>query len=120
MCGEFDRRLNRLCGDFDFATRPFGPVEEFRPLSRAPKLLKSPPLTTSAIALGREFFLPASVFRFGTTGPPALLGKYPENWYADSGLLLILMPLVLGPNEMGRDAASDRLLCWVLFDKCAR
>src|SRR6266536_861906 len=110
-CGEFDRIPRRLCGDLDYAVLiPVVAIEWLRLSRDTPKLLKSPPLTTSGIALGIAFF-PASVFRFGITGPPGLLGRYPENWYAASGLATP----ALGPKAVGRDAASDKLLWTELF-----
>jgi hypothetical protein len=112
-CGELVRSPMRLLGDFDLATLfpiPVPAIEWFRPLSREPNELRSLPRTTSAIALGITFF-PACVFRLGTTGPPGLLCRYPENWYCEVGP----KPGALGPKSAGRDAASDRLRCCWLF-----
>ena len=105
-----------MCGDLDLPP----PAEEFLLLD--PKELRSP-LITSAMALVIEVLLPACVFRFGTVAPPGLLGRNPENWYADSGSLDLVfwtptsdvrseaLVIWLRLSPIGRDAASDRLRC---------
>lgn len=113
-CGELVRSAMRLLGDFDLATLfpiPVPAIEWFRPLSRGPNEPRSPPRTTSAIALGIGAFFPPCVFRLGITVPPGLLGRYPENWYREVGLVW-LKAGALGPKSAGREAASERLLCW--------